>query len=381
MQGSIQKYTGKRGTSWYAVIDVGRDPATGKRRQKRVSASTRKECEALVRAALQAAEAAGVARDDRLLVRDYFGRWLASIEPTVRPATFRRYGDLVRRHALPGIGGTRLVKLTPLDLQRLYADRLAAGLSPTTVHHLHAVIHRALKQAMRWGLVDRNVSEMTDAPRRTLPDVKTWDAKQTAAILAAGDKTNLAPLWRLALLCGLRRGELLGLQWEDLDLSHGTLAVRRTLSRGKGGTWELGQPKTVSGRRSIALPASCVAALRQHRARQAKERLRLGPLWEDHGFIFTNETGGPLHVNTLVACFRRLVAAAGVPLIRVHDMRHTCATLLLTEGVHPKIVQERLGHADISMTLNRYSHVTPGMQRQAADALDAAVAAAGTMTA
>lgn len=309
-------------------------------------------------------------------MRDYLDRWLGSVEPTVRPATFRRYGDLLRRHALPVIGGVRLVKLSPLDLQRLYADRLAAGLSPTTVHHLHGVIHRALKQAMRWGMVDRNVSEMTDAPRRTLPDVTTWDGRQAAAALAAGDATDLAAMWRLALLCGMRRGELLGLKWEDLDLDRGALAVRRTLSRGKGGTWELGQPKTASGRRSIALPASCDAALRKHRANQNAERLRLGSVWQDAGFVFTNETGGPLHVNSLVARFRRLVATAGVPPIRFHDMRHTCATLLLAEGVHPKIVQERLGHADISMTLNRYSHVTPGMQRQAADALDVAMDAA-----
>lgn len=373
MQGSIQKHTGKRGTNWYAVVDVARDPTTGKRRQKRVSAPTRKDCEALVRAALQAAETGGVARDDRLIVCDYVDRWLVAIESTVRPATFRRYGDLLRRHALPVIGGVRLVKLSPLDLQRLYADRIAAGLSPTTVHHLHAVIHRALKQAMRWGLVDRNVSEMTDAPRRTLPDVQTWGAKQAAAVLAAGDGTDLAALWRLALLCGMRRGELLGVKWEDIDLDHGTVAVRRTLSRGKGETWELGQPKTASGRRSIALPTSCVAALRKHRARQTEDRLRLGAVWEDHGFVFTNSTGGPLHVNSLVGRFGRVVKAAGVPTIRFHDMRHTSATLLLAEGVHPKIVQERLGHADISMTLNRYSHVTPGMQRRAADALDAAI--------
>lgn len=375
MQGSIQKYTGKRGTTWYAKYDY-LDPATGRRVHRRVSAPTRTACEAKLREALSAAATRRTIAEERLTVRDYFARWLSSIEPTVRPATHRRYSDLVRLHVAPELGGIRLSKLSPLDLQRFYAGRLEYGLSTTTVHHAHAVIHRALKQAMRWGLVDRNVSELTDAPRRTLPDVKTWDTKQAAAVLTIGDGTDLAALWRLALLCGLRRGELLGLMWDDLDLDHGTVAVRRTLSRGKGNTWEMGQPKTASGRRSIALPASCVAALRKHRAGQNAERLRLGDVWEDHGFVFSNETGSPLHVNSLVGRFKKLTTAAGVPVIRFHDLRHTSATLLLAEGVHPKIVQERLGHADITMTLNRYSHVTPGMQRQAADTLDAAMNAA-----
>jgi len=375
MKGSIEKRVGKRGTTWYGKYDF-LDPATGKRVHRRVSAPTRKECETRLRAAIQAGERGRSAADERLTVRAYTDRWLAAIEPTVRPATFRRYTDFLRLHVLPAIGGIQMSKLAPLDLQRLYADRLDVGLSPTTVHHMHAVIHRLLKQAMRWGIVDRNVSEMVDPPRRATPDVTTWDAEQTVDVLAAGDSTDLAALWRLALLTGMRRGELLGLMWDDLDLDRGALAVRRTLSRGKGGTWELGQPKTASGRRSIALPASCVAALRKHRARQAEDRLLLGPMWQDAGFVFTNETGGPLHVNTLNYRFEKLIAAASVPAIRFHDLRHTSATLLLAQGVHPKIVQERLGHADISMTLNRYSHVMPGMQRQAADTLDAALDAA-----
>jgi len=294
----------------------------------------------------------------------------------VRASTHRRYSDLMRLHVIPVIGGTRLNKLAPLDVQRLYVDRLRAGLSPTTVHQIHNVLHRALRQGMRWGLVTRNVTEAVDAPQPVNPECKTWDARQTAAVLAAGDATDLAALWRLALLCGMRRGELLGLSWDDLDLDRGTLAVRRTLSRGKGGTWEMGQPKTASGRRSIALPASCAGALRKHRAAQNATRLRLGELWEDHRFVFMNETGGPLHVNSLVGHFRKLIDAAGVPIIRFHDLRHTSATLLLAAGEHPKIVAERLGHSDVSITLNRYSHVTPDMQRAAADRLDAAIDAA-----
>jgi integrase len=376
MQGSIQKHVGKRGASWYATVDLPRNPVPGKRRQKRVSAPTKRQCEEKVREILNQADVMLFADADKLTFAEYLVRWLEWVEPSLRPATLRRYRDMLNRHAVPRIGHIKLAKLSPLDLQRLYADRLGSGLSSTTVHHLHVVLHGVFKQAVRWGMVPRNVTEMVDAPRRTFPEIATWNAQQVARFFEAGDQHYLAAFWRLALLTGMRRGELLGLKWDDIDFERGTLAVRRTLSRGRGGTWELGHPKTASGRRSIALPQSCVSALRKHRVAQNTERLQLGELWDDHDFIFTNRTGGPLHVNSMALQFEKLTKATGLPKIRFHDLRHTSATLLLAKGVHPKIVQERLGHADISMTLNRYSHVTPDMQRLAADALDEAFSSA-----
>ncbi len=374
MRGSIQKRVGPRGTAWYAVVDLPPDPVTGKRRQKRVSAPTKRECESLATQVIAAAERDSVTAAGKETVRAYLTRWLAAVEPTLKPATFRRYGDMVRLHIVPVVGDVRLAKLSPLDIQRLYAERLAAGLSPTTVSNLHAMLHRALEQAVRWGLLARNMTEMVDPPRRATPETTTWDARQVAAVLALADRDDdgCGALWRLALLTGMRRGEILGLMWQDIDLDRGLLSVRRTLSRGKGGTWEFGTPKTIAGRRSIALPPSVVESLKRHRIRQLERRLVLGSAWEDRDFVFTNETGGPLHVNALDGRFRRLVASAGVPRIRFHDLRHTSATLMLANGEHPKIVQERLGHADIAMTM-RYSHVTMGMQRDAADRLDASL--------
>jgi len=373
MKGSVTKVAGKNGTSWAGIVDLPPDPVTGKRRQKRVTAKTRRECEEKIRALLDQVDDGDAVGHEKLTLAEFAAQWLEAVEPSLRPSTFRRYADMLRVHILPQLGKRQLVKLTPFDLQRFYANRLAYGLSPTSVHHLHVMLHRVLKQAERWGMVSRNVGSMVDAPRRTFPEITTWNLEQVNHFFAISDKHDFAALWRLALLTGMRRGELLGLKWEDLDLDRGTLAVRRTLSRGKEGRWELGQPKTAAGRRSIALPASCVTSLRKHRARQNEERLRLGELWEDHGFVFTNRTGNMLHANSLGAAFGKLTVATGLPVIRFHDLRHTSATLLLAQGVHPKIVQERLGHADITMTLNRYSHVTPDMQRVAADTLDAAL--------
>jgi integrase len=365
----------KRGNSWTAVVDLPPDPATGKRRQKRVTARTKREVESQVAELVQKAEF-GFTDAGKLTVRDYFERWLDAVAPTLRPSTARRYRDVARLHIVGVIGNARLAKLSSTDVQRLYADRLASGLSTTSVHHIHAILHRALDQAVRWGLLLRNVTDTVDPPRRSTPEMKTWGAGQTAAVLAAAHGDDFEPLWRLALLTGMRRGEILGLRWADVDLDTGALSVRRTLSRGTSSRLEVGEPKTGAGRRRVALPPSVVESLRRHRVRQLELRLVAGPAYEDQDLVFTNETGRPIHPNSLALRFRRLIERAGVPPIRFHDLRHTCATLLLAEGVHPKVVQERLGHSNIAETLDRYSHVTADMQRHAADQLDAAISAA-----
>jgi len=327
VKGTIRKKVGERtGVAWHWRFDHV-DPVTGKRITKRGSAPTRRECEHDLREAIQRVESGKASVDDKITVREYLvDRWLPSIASTVRPGTVRRYADIVKNHIVPAIGGLRLAKLSPLDIQRLYADRLAKGFSPNYVRYDHAVLHRALSQAVRLRVIDRNPADLVDPPRLVKSDATTWDAGEVARILDAGDTTDLAALWRLALLGGLRRGELLGLMWEDVDLERGMLAIRRGLIAGLAGKWELGAPKTASGRRTIALDATCVSALRKHRAAQNAERLRLGAIWQDRGFIFTNVTGGLLLPNALFLRFRRLIAAAGVRVIRFHDMRQRCGT-------------------------------------------------------
>lgn len=377
MKGTIRKKTGERsGTAWYWRFDHV-DPNTGRRLTKRGKADTRSQCERDLREAIRKVESGLASIDERITVREYLvDRWLPSIASTVRRMTAKRYGEVVRLHIVPELGGIRLAKLSPLDVQRYYAGRLAAGYSPSYVRYDHAVLHRALGQAVRMRVIDRNPTDLVDPPRVVKPQVTAWDALEVSKVLDVADGPSggdLAALWRLALMTGLRRGELLALRWEDVDLDRAHLAVRHTLLPAGGGAWELGEPKSASSRRTIALDGSCVAALRKHRAAQNAERLRLGGIWEDHGFVFTTEIGRPLYPSTLLTRFQRLVEAAGVRKIRFHDMRHTCATLALIQGVHPKVVQERLGHSKIAMTLDRYSHVTEGLQRDAAESIAAAI--------
>jgi integrase len=224
MRGSITK----RGDSWSALVDLPPDPVTGKRRRKRITARTKREVETQVAELIHKAEI-GFTAAGKLTVREFFERWLESAAPTLRPATARRYRDVARLHIVGKIGNLRLAKLTPGDVQRLYADRLATGLSPPSVHHIHAILHRALDQAVRWGLLMRNVTDAVDPPRRSSPEMRTWDTRQVATVLTVAAGDELEALWRLALLTGMRRGELLGLRWSDVDLDAGALSVRRTL--------------------------------------------------------------------------------------------------------------------------------------------------------
>lgn len=383
MQGSIKKRTGKHGTTWTAVVDLPPDPVTGKRRQTRISAPTKREAEVLCNRKIAAIASGGFAEADadHITVASYLARWLEANASTVRPGTQQRYEDIARLHLNPIIGRIRLAKLTPLDVQRLYQDRLTKGkLSATTVNTIHVVLHKALKQAMRWGLLTRNVTEAVDPPRESTPQYVTWTQPQVALFLGVSDSHEQAVLWRLAVLTGMRRGEILGLRWDDLDMARGQLAVKQTRVRGANGEFTFGQPKTQKSRRSIAIPPSLVEALRKHQLKQHEERLALGlgDAYNVAGLVFIDAMGKPLHPNTLAYQYQKLQRAAGVPVIRFHDLRHTSATLMLANGEHPKIVQERLGHSSVSMTLDRYSHVSMDMQRGAADRLDTLIAGTGT---
>lgn len=311
-----------------------------------------------------------VATDERQTVATFVTGWLERAKTAVRPRTARRYKELLTIHALPAFGKVTLTKLTPLQVESLYTRKLAEGLAPATVRQLHVILHHALEDALRKGLVQRNVCDLVTAPRVPRHEIRPLTPEEADRLLAVVKDERLEALYVLALTTGMRQGELLGLRWRDVDLDDGVLAVRTTLQKHTDG-YKLTEPKTDRGRRQVPLLPEAVAALRTHRAHQLEERLAAGAAWEKSwDLVFCTEVGGPLNgISVLRYGFYPLLKRAGIAQVRFHDLRHTAATLLLREGVHPKIVAELLGHSAISITLDTYSHVAPDMARHATEAM------------
>lgn len=346
----------------------------GKRRY--VSGKTKEEARKALREARANADAGLVFDAGAVTLAAYLDRWLTdSVRDTVRQRTYERYESIVRVHISPALGRMKLKALTPAHARALYRQKLDAGLSPRTVNYIHVTLHKALSQAVGDGLVQRNAAQVK-APRPERPEIEPLSPDQARKLIETAYETGsrYAALYVLALHTGMREGELLGLRWEDLDLDDAapTLQVRRTLSETRTGH-KFEKPKSGKGR-SIKLSRKAVEALRSHRARQAGEKLRIGTLWQDNGLVFPSTTGTTTSgTNLLGRDFKPLLKEAGLPDKRLHDLRHTCATILLMAGKHPKYVQELLGHANISITLDTYSHVIEGMDGGLGDAMDEAL--------
>ncbi len=309
--------------------------------------------------------------DENLTVGEYLDSWLkGSVRGSVRQSTLDRYEIAVRVHIKPALGRLKLRKLTPAHIAGFYQDRLAAGFAPASVNKLHVTLHKALDQAVKWRIVPRNVAEMVKGPRPTPPEMRTLSAAETRRLLEAARGDRLEALYVLAVHTGMRQGELLALKWQDIDLENATVRVRRTVTMSKGCIL-LGEAKTKRSRRTIRLTDTSVRALRGHLARQMEEIGRLGDLYEDDGLVFTSGVGTVINpTNLRRRSFAPLLRRAGLNRVRFHDLRHTCATLLLGRNVHPKYVQELLGHANIAITLDTYSHVVPGTGDHAARAME-----------
>ena len=310
--------------------------------------------------------------DDRLTVADYLEYWLTVVDTTVRPRTATRYAEYVRVHAIPGIGRHRLVDLQPTHLQRLYAARLEAGSSASTVQHLHRVLHRALAMAERWELVRRNVAKHATPPRVPRYKIRPLTARDVKQLIAAAETNPFGAAIVIAVVAGLRLGEIFALRWADVDLGDEPVVhVRGSLQRVRGKLMIV-DPKTDESMRDVAIGRLGADALRRHRLRQSQERLRLGELWEDHDLVFPNSRGRFMATDYFVRRhFQAALLEAGLPRIRFHDLRHTFATLQLSNKQPVKIVSEMMGHSRTAITQDLYTHVSAAMQRQAASALDA----------
>ncbi len=301
-------------------------------------------------------------------------QWLPAIRPTIRPTTFASYEGHVERHIIPALGQVPLQQLTSSQLNGLYARLLSegrgpgkGGLSPATTRRVHATIHRALKDAVRWNKISRSPADGADPPRALGFEhpMKVWGVRELKAFLASERQDRAYGLWLLLITSGMRRGEALGLTWDDLDLKAGRLAITKTRIQ-NGYEILVSSPKTRKGRRLIVLDPGTVRALRIERVRQKKERRRAGAPWDPCGYVFTRADGEPYHPERVSKMFRRASKKAGLPPIRLHDLRHSFATMALGAGLHPKIVSERLGHANIGITLDCYSHVLPAISEEAA---------------
>jgi integrase len=301
-------------------------------------------------------------------------QWLPAISTTIRATTFSLYDQSVRAHIIPALGAVQLRALAAPRLNAFYADLLATGrrdgkggLSTRSVRILHALLHRALRDAVRWGLVERNVAELADPPAVRSKEAAVWSPEQTRAFLDSQRDDRLIALWRLEAATGLRRGEICGLRWSDVELADGHLRVAQTLVE-VNYKLMFSEPKTDAGKRRLALDPATVAGLKAHRARQATERLSWGALWTgaDANLVFTKEDGSPIHPERLTRWFDQRVTATNLPRITFHGLRHSYVTMLLRGGQPVRAVSARVGHASANVTNAIYSHVLPGDDEQAA---------------
>jgi integrase len=322
--------------------------------------------------------ARGILFDDKnLTVGEYLDRFLEDVQRgSVRESTYSRDKYLLANHVKPALGRMKLRNLSAMHLQRLYRDKLDAGLSPATVQKMHHVIHKALSQAVRWDLIGRNPADAVKAPTPSTEEMRPLSADEARRLLDAAKGDRLEALYVLAVHTGMRRGELLGLKWSDVDLEGSAVSVRRTLTcTGNGKGVALGDPKTKRSRRTVRLTREATEALRGHLTRQLRQIEEARDHYRDEGLVFATEAGTLINPSNLrQRSFAPLLKRAGLPpSVRFHDLRHTTATLLLSRGVHPKFVQELLGHASVAITLDTYSHAVPGMGDQTAAAMEDAL--------
>lgn len=367
MRGSIVK----RGKTWSYVVYLGRDQA-GTKRQKWVGGfRTRRDAENALNEALNRVRVGTWADPGRQTLGDYLDTWLIAVKPGLANSTWASYSNVLSAWVVPRLGRTRLAALTAADLNRVYAELLKDGgrtgrpLSNRSVRYAHTIVGRALADAVEWGLLPRNPARSAKPPKERTKEMTVWTAQEVHRFLDAMRGDRLYALWALLLTTGLRRAEVAGLRWSDVDLEAARIAVQHTRVTVEYKVQE-SEPKTARSRRSVALDLPTVDLLRRHREAQLEERLVAGPLWQESKLVFVREDGVGYHPQRITQMFQRLAGEAGVPVIRLHDLRHTAATVALAAGVHPKVVQERLGHTSIGITLDTYSHVVEGMQDDAA---------------
>ena len=304
-----------------------------------------------------------LATGPNVTVQEYIEQWLEEIhKPTVKLSTHKNYRELLVNYIIPALGRIKLQALTPQQVQAFYSKKLSDGLSPKTINNIHGLLHKALSNAVKWNILPRNVCDAVTPPRILRKEKTVLTIEQAYTLLRQIKNHRMEALFTLAMVTGMRCGELLALRWQDIDLANCSLQVKRTVNYMKGYGHVESEPKTVKSRRQIRLPLFVVEVLLRHRTRQEEQRRESANAWIDRDLVFTTAQGNYIALTTLRRAFNSVLKQAGLPHMRFHDLRHSAATILLSRGTHPKVVQEILGHSQIAMTLDVYSHVLPSMQ-------------------
>jgi integrase len=387
---------------WAAAVSVGyKTNADGQvvRARKVLTATNRYDVAEKLKKLLRDQQQGINIAPERWTVSAFLDDWLKSLESDVSPITYGSYADAIRLHIVPVLGKIELARLTAPHvegLKRTLLEKVVTRgpgikkpvkseppaapryLSGASVKYCLLVLRMALDRGVKLDLIPRNVALLVDFPKVVHTEIQPYSPEEAQRFLEAAKSHRLGPLFTAAMALGLRKGETLGLQWPAVDLERGTLAVRASLQRvrlpgAKKSELILKDPKRRGSRRTLNLPQAVLSELLRHRERQEQERLFAGSRWQDTGYVFTTQIGTPLEPRNLSRAFDAIVRLAKLPRVRIHDLRHTAATLLLAQGVHPRVVMELLGHSQIAVTMNTYSHVIPALQKEAADRMDAAL--------
>jgi integrase len=368
-------YIRQRGNSFSITIPAGKDPVTKKYRHVSLTVKgTRKDAEKKLTELLHQQDTGSYMKPGKTTLAEYLNRWLSDyVKPNLSPRTAEGYEHICNHHLIPSLGSVTLNGLKPEHLQHYNQEKQSGGLNAQTVRHHHTALHKALQTAVEWGLLARNPADAVKPPKAQHPEMQTWNRNEVNQFLEAAKSTPYYALFYTLLYTGLRRSEILALRWQDIDFIYSQISVSRSMHYLKGGKVIFRQTKTDKSKRTVKLTPSTFLVLDEYRKNKEAESILTGKPLSDSDLVFSDIDGKPFLPNTVTHAWIKLVRHTGLKSIRLHDARHTHASLMLRDGIHPKVVQERLGHSSISITLDTYSHVAPGLQEAAAKRFDDAM--------
>jgi integrase len=364
----MKGYVRKRGDKWSFTVDIGKDPRTGKRKQKTQSGfKTKKEAQAALAELVSNVEKGSYIEPSKRKFRDFALEYLEKVyKNKVKASTYDRTRSLLLNQIIPWFGNADLKDIDQFLVYEFYEEKKNEGLAPSYIQRMHEITKKWLAIAYQWELIPKNIASLIEPPRNTKKVMNVWNIGQVNEFLKHTKHSRYHPIFFVAAYTGMRKGEIIGLRWEDIDLEAKTLQVRRTLYRITGETL-LTEPKTPNAYRTIHLDDDLVRVFRKQKVKQNLEKLKYGPAYIESNMVFTQETGDYISPSAVNGLFRRFLQQLGLPEIRFHDLRHTHATILLGMGVNPKLVSERLGHSSVAITLDVYSHVLPSMKQDLSD--------------